>query len=281
MIFCALLFIAITISLLGWLVLQGLSKAAANYQRQFKDTAQVQLAEAFLFFDPKQLWSVAVLLAVLMTLSTWLVLASTYIALLMGGLSLFVPKFLFSYLRKRRLRKFEQQIPDFLLALAGALRAGVNLQTAMQQLSREQPIPMSQELSLMMREQRLGRPFHVCLDALAARMPLESCILTVSALKIGTQTGGSLAQAIEQISHTVRARLQLQGRIKALTSQGKMQAWVMGLLPPCLMLVLSSLEPDSMYYFWHSPMGWLVLLIIVSLECFGVWLIKRIVAIDI
>ena len=141
--------------------------------------------------------------------------------------------------------------------------------------------PLAQELSLLLREQRLGVPFDQCLQNLSLRMPSEACDLFVSSLRISAQTGGNLSEAIERIASTLRSRLQIQGRIKALTSQGKMQAVVMCLLPVALMLVLNKLDPEAMHHLWHSYMGWAVLALIFFLEGLGVWMISKIVAIDV
>ena len=83
------------------------------------------------------------------------------------------------------------------------------------------------------------------------------------------------------MSVTLRARLHLQGRIQALTAQGRMQAWVVACLPPLLALVLDRLEPEAMAALWHTPLGWSVLAAIVVLESLGIYLIRRIVAIDV
>ena len=79
----------------------------------------------------------------------------------------------------------------------------------------------------------------------------------------------------------MRARLHMHGRIDALTAQGRMQAWIVGALPLLLFVVLSWLEPEVMQRIWIEPLGWGVLLLVVTLEVVGIWWIRRIVAIDV
>lgn len=133
----------------------------------------------------------------------------------------------------------------------------------------------------MLREQRLGVTWEAALQHLQTRMPADSTSLVVAAMRIAAQTGGNLAEALESIAQTLRARLQLQAKLRALTSQGRMQAWIVGALPLLLLAVLDQLEPDIMGLLWHTPMGWGVLSVVVVLEVAGVLLIRRIMRIDI
>ena len=155
------------------------------------------------------------------------------------------------------------------------------MQNALRLFAEDSPAPLSQELGLLVRGQRLGLSFEQALDNLCTRMPSESTQLMVSSLKIAQQTGGNLANALERIAATLRSSLQIQGRIKALTSQGKMQAWVMSLLPVFLLFVLNYLDPEAMHYLWNSWLGWSVLGLILLLEGLGMWMIRKIVAIDV
>ena len=133
----------------------------------------------------------------------------------------------------------------------------------------------------MLREQRIGVSFDTALDNLNARMPSEATALVVASLRVAAQTGGNLAEALEGISETLRARLQLQGKVRALTAQGRMQAWIVGSLPILLAVVLDYMEPEAMALLWHTPLGWGVLLVVAVLETTGVVMIRRIVNIDI
>jgi tight adherence protein B len=141
--------------------------------------------------------------------------------------------------------------------------------------------PLSQEFGLMLREQRLGLGFQDALQKLRERMPTESCGLVVSALSIAAQTGGSLADTLEGIAQTLRARQHWLGRVRALTAQGRMQSHIMAGLPILLLLVLSRLEPEAMDRLWSTALGWAVLLLIFVLECLGTVWIRRVVAVEV
>jgi tight adherence protein B len=193
----------------------------------------------------------------------------------------FLPRFVYARLRQRRLCRFEEQLPDALTMLSGALRAGLSLRSAIGQLVMEAPAPLGQEFTLLLREQRLGATLEQSLNGLARRVPTPTTVLTVSAMRIASETGGGLAEMLERTANTVRSRLQIEGKISALTSQGKLQAVIVGLLPVGLMFVLNEMEPGAMSVLWHTPMGWGALAVIAVLEGLGIFVIRRIVAIDV
>jgi len=184
-------------------------------------------------------------------------------------------------LRKRRLRKFEEQLPDALMMLSGGLRAGAGLTSAIQQLVAEAQNPLAQEFSLILREQRLGVTMEQSLNNLGRRVPTQTTVLVVSAMRIASETGGGLAETLERTSVTIRSRLQMEGKIDALTAQGKLQAWVVGSLPVALMLILNKMEPEAMGMLWHTRLGWATLVVLAFLEFMGVYLIRRITSIDV
>jgi len=103
----------------------------------------------------------------------------------------------------------------------------------------------------------------------------------VSTIRIAAETGGELAEALGRAASTLRSIAQAEGKIAALTAQGKMQAWVVGLLPLFLLYVLAQMEPEAMAKLWTTQIGWGVMAVIAFLEVMGVWLVRRIVAIDV
>ena len=98
---------------------------------------------------------------------------------------------------------------------------------------------------------------------------------------IAQETGGNLAESFERLAESVRQKLMIEKKIKSLTSQGKLQGIVVGMLPIGIGLVLSKIEPDAMDYIFTSWFGWLTIVIIIILEILGLYFIKKIVAIDV
>ncbi|RBL87928.1 pilus assembly protein [Streptomyces cavourensis] len=270
----------VCVMVLAWQAQSWFTPALRRYRELYTQEAGVRLSELFLFIDPAQLWMAAIAGAVLVATVAFAATASGIIAAVTGLAALRAPRMLVDGLRRRRARRFEQQLPMALLMLASALRAGVALTTGLRHMVDQGAAPLAQEFGLMLREQRLGVPWDQALENLNVRMAADSTSLVVAAMRIAAQTGGNLAEALESIAQTVRARLQLQAKLRALTSQGRMQAWIVGALPLLLLAVLDRLEPEIMGLLWRTPLGWAVLAIVVVLETAGVLLIRRIVRID-
>ena len=273
--------IAISATLVAWFVIDLGTVTMAKYRASFTERAHFQAQEFFFFIDPRKLFVANLAVMVLGGIAVWSVTGAAIIAIPAFFMLGLLPRWLYALLRQRRLDHFEQQLPDALMMIAGALRAGLGLSSALAQLVAETGPPISQEFGLMLREQRLGVTLEQSLGNLNRRIPSASTTLVVSAMRIAAETGGGLAETLERTAHTVRSRLQLEGKIRALTSQGKLQAWVVGGLPLLLMAVLNKMEPEAMSRLWHTREGWATLVVIGLLEVLGVYVIRRIIAIDV
>ncbi|MEF7615649.1 type II secretion system F family protein [Aquincola sp. MAHUQ-54] len=273
--------VAISAAMLVWFVIDVGTTTLARYRASFTERTSFQAREFFLFIDPRKLFVFNLALMVLGALALWLLTGSAVLAIPAFFALAWVPRMLYAWMRKRRLQQFESQLPDALMMLSGGMRAGVGLNAAISQLVRESQPPLSQEFSLMLREQRLGVTVEQSLGNLNRRVPTQTTTLVVSALRIASETGGSLAETLERTAHTIRSRLQMEGKIGALTAQGKLQAWVVGLLPMVLMFILNRMEPEAMSMLWNTRMGWGVLAVIAFLEVMGVYVIRKIIAIDV
>lgn len=273
--------IAAAAGLLAWSALQVGTVTLRRWRETFTERARFQAREFFLFIDPRQLFAAHLATMALVTVIGGLLAGSAWVAIGLLAASAALPRLAYRLLRRRRLRQVDEQLPDALLMLAGALRAGVGLGSALQQVASRTPAPLGQEVTLLQREQRLGLPLDQALEQLARRVPTASVSLVVSALRVAGETGGTLAETLERTSATVRQRLQMEGRIDALTAQGRLQAWVVGALPIVLLAVLHRLEPHAMALLWTTPLGWGVLALLVFLLAMGIHLIRRIVAIDV
>jgi tight adherence protein B len=273
--------IAISAALLTWFAVDLGTVTLARYRSSFTERARFQVQEFFLFIDPKKLFAANLAVMALGALLAWLATGSVVLSLPVFFSLALLPRLLYAWMRRRRLRLFEEQLPDALMMLSGGLRAGVGLSSAIAQLVAEAQAPLGQEFALILREQRLGVTLEQSLNNLSIRMPTQSTVLVVSAMRIASETGGGLAETLERAANTIRSRLQMEGKIGALTAQGKLQAWVVGALPLLLMFVLNRMEPEAMSHLWHSRIGWGTLVVIAFLECMGVYVIRKIVSIDV
>lgn len=276
-----ILLLGISLSVLSWFVMQALIHAFKKYQKNFETDSTVQLRDLFLFVDSFHLFLINLTLLILLSLITWILSGQVLLVLLSNLVFIAVPGFLWRFFKKRRYQLFEKQLPDALLVLAGGLKAGASLSTALQQLASQTRAPLSQELALVLREQRLGLSMEQSFLSLNQRIPTESTVLIVAAMRISSVTGGGLAETMERLSNTVRSRLQVQAKIKSLTAQGRLQAIVMCCLPFFLMFVLYQFEPQAVSMFWQSRSGWILLALITGLELLGIYMVRRIISIKI
>lgn len=203
-------------------------------------------------------------------------------ALIAFAASLGCPLLLPRWLRRRRRRRIDAALPDTMQLLAGTIRSGASLQQAMQNFCRENTAHViSSELQRVQNEIRVGASLDQALQNLDRRLASADVQLFVTALRIARETGGNLSETLERLADSLRQKAGAEARIRALTSQGRLQGIVVGLLPLLLMLVLVQLEPEAMRHLFDSPAGWLTLAVIVTLELAGAWLIHRIITIDV
>lgn len=273
--------VAIAVAMLVWAMIDIGINGLARYRAVFTERAHFSLRELFLFVEPGRLFVLNIGAIALMAALAGVAARSLGVAAAAAALTAVMPRVVLKLLRARRLDAMEQQLPDALLMLAGGMKAGVSLTQAIQQLVIESRPPISQEFDLMLREQRLGVALDEALGNLNRRVPLQSVTLAVSAMRIATETGGQLAETLERASQTLRSKLAMEGKIRALTSQGKLQAWVVGALPLVLIIVLRKMEPEAMGLMFTTQVGWATLVVIGLLEFFGVLIIRKIVNIDV
>lgn len=266
---------------LVWLGMQRGRHWLERYRQHFNDSTRSGLQEFFLFLDPAQLWMLNVVMAAGVAIVLYVLGGTLWLSVLCVGPASVVPYVLIRYLRSRRMYKLDRQLPEFLLALAGAVQAGSGLQQAFRHIGAQCPAPLGQELGLVLREQRMGLPFDQVLTNLAQRLSMESMHLCVSSLRIASQTGGSLGPLLQDMAATLRARQALEGKVDALTAQGKLQAWIMAALPLVLAGVLALIDPQAMVLFQDSIAGWAVICVVIVLDVIGLWMIRRIVDIKV
>jgi len=263
------------------MLLQTAAAAYHAYRRHFTYHARSRLEEAFVFVDPNKLFVLSLVGTVVLPPLLWFLTRSFVLPVLTGVLSLVLPRIAFAMINRRRRLRIVLQLPDVLLMLGSSLRAGTSLQIAMDIAIRETPAPLSQELAVVVREQRLGLALEDALESLATRLKLEEVDLVVAAMTIARDVGGNLAETLDQLAHTLRSKATMEGKIRSLTSQGKLQGLIVGLLPIFLMLVLSRMQHDAMQPLFHSLLGFAVLGVIGVLEVIGFLMIRKIVAIDV
>ncbi|HBI83425.1 pilus assembly protein [Orrella sp. NBD-18] len=279
LIYVALFLAAISMTIAFWLGQQLFIQSLGRYRAYLTDETQEDLRDMFVFVDIAKLWPLLICISISGSVMVWFMTSNIVFVLIVGLMILILPRWLIARAIRRRIAKFETQLPDALLALSSSLRSGASLGLALGNLIQDIEAPLSQEFALVLREQRVGIPLMKALNNLYDRMPLEGVRMTTTLMNVASSSGGSLADLLEKLSETLRERLHICMKIDVLTSQGKMQAWVVGALPMLLLAVLSQIDPGSSRLLFETIPGRIVLLIVFLLESCGIFFLSRILKI--
>lgn len=250
------------------------------YRRNFLRDMDRGLQDIFLYMDPKQLFQALLLLLILIVPLSLYLLNLTITVFLVIAI-LLAPRLVMIYLMKKRQKRFAEQLPDTLVALATAMRSGLSLVQAMQQVVKNQPEPISQEFAQVLIEYRVGQDLVDSLIALQQRIPREELILVNSAIMIARRVGGNLSETFESLADTIREKMKIEGRIEALTAMGRAQGWLAIFFPIIMGYTFYKLEPVAMLKLFTTLGGWIWLSIMLVMVVFAAFLIRKIVNIDV
>ncbi len=264
-----------------WIALQGVRALLARQKSELEASTRTTLADMFIFLDPTRLFYYNVAALVVLPTLVWLFTQNPVFVTFAAVATLVLPKYYIKTLAARRLKRFEEQLPDALMMISGAMRAGASLNVAMESMIKEQKPPLSQEFELMLREQRLGMDFDTALVNMEKRNPLQDFSLVVSGLRISREVGGNLAEILESLANTLREKATMEGKIRSLTAQGKMQGLIMSCLPLLMMAALNWIEPKAMGTMFTTLFGWATLAVIMIMITIGYLFIRKITTIDV
>lgn len=251
------------------------------YQKTFTSSAEKNLEKMFLFLDYKKVFLTNVALLIGIPLLVYILTWNAFYAVLAFVATLAAPKFMLKFMRQKRINQIVSALPDALAQIAGSMRSGATFTSAIETMVNETKGPISQEFGLLLKEQKLGISLGDALENLGERVRVEEMDLVVAAALIARDVGGNLAEIFERLGEMLRKKIEMEGKIKALTSQGKMQGIVVGLLPFAIILALVYVEPEGIMPIFSTYLGWGFLTAILLLELLGGVFIKKIVTIDI
>lgn len=252
-----------------------------RYEEEVLKGAEVSLDQIYLNIPAVQLLYVAMLLFVLFAGIATLLFGSVVLGLVAGVAAFAAPRMLALYLKNRRDRRFGFQLVDALMNISNALRSGYSLPQAFELIQREMENPIAQEVRLLNQEARVGVPMEQALQHILERMPSDDLDLVVTAILISQEVGGSLAEVMDNIAKTIRERHQIEGKVRALTAQGRMQAIVLCLVPIVLGFVVNWLNPGLFAPMLETWAGWGMMGLIGVLEVVGLLIVRKIVTIEV
>jgi tight adherence protein B len=238
------------------------------------------IEQAGLNFLAHRLVALAVLLAFAAAMLAMLVFGNPAIALLAlvaAGAAPFVYVF---RMRRARLEKFEEQLPDAVDVMKRALRAGHPFSTSIKLVSEDMDAPIAREFELTFADINYGNDMRRALKAMLVRVPSSNLMAVVTAVLIQKETGGNLAEIFERISQVIRNRFRFGRRVRTLSAEGRLSAWILTLVPIVLFGVIWVTTPSYLPPLLEHPTGQKMLVFAVFMMVLAVFWMRKIIRID-
>ncbi len=267
--------------LLVFSVWAAMRQLGQRYHDNVLDSTSTQLSELFIFMETGTLLKMSMGATVVVPLLVLILTGNILLAAAAVAVCLFGPNMAHKRIKESRRKKLIRQLPDCLDSLVGALRSGMSVTQAMGMMSEQLPKPSNQEFALVVRKLRMGVAIDEVLTQMEQRIHSQEYTMFTTSMRIAREIGGNLTESLERLADTMRRKLQMEDKIDALTSQGKLQGLIVGSLPLLLMWVLTQMEPEAMHPLFNTWLGYGVLVVIFLLEFVGFILIKKIVTIDV
>jgi len=197
---------------------------------------------------------------------------------IVGGI---IPFSYASYRRTKRFQRFEELFPDAIDTLARAVRAGHAFTTALELIANEIAEPVAGEFRMLFEEQKFGLPVRDALMNLTERMPLVDVKFFVTAVMLQRETGGNLAEILDNLSYVIRERFKIMRQVRVYTAQGRLtMALLMG-LPPVIVVVMLLTSPQFIHPLFADPIGHTLIVGGIVLQTLGYFVIRKVIRIQV
>lgn len=254
----------------------------------YLEKLEKELTQSDIPLKPHEFLAVRLAVVLILMLVTQIWLGTLIYSVLAGGIGLILHIPVLKVKRYMRIEKFVNQLAEFLILITNSLRAGQTFLQGVEIASKESPDPIGMEFRQLLKETNLGIPVETAFDNMLFRVPSEDLKIVMSAFTIQRQVGGNLAEIMDQVAAMIRQRIEIQGQIKVLTTQGKLSGAIVGLLPFGLGLLISMINYDYMSRLWtYNPnpaIGWsgpILLGIGIFMQLLGCFVIYKICDIEV
>jgi tight adherence protein B len=198
-----------------------------------------------------------------------------------GVLGFFIPYAYASHMRTKRFQKFEEKFPEAIDTLARAVRAGHAFTTALEMIANEVSEPVAGEFRQLYEEQKFGLPVRDALMNLADRIPLVDVKFFVTAVMLQRETGGNLAEILDNLSYVIRERFKILRQVRVHTAQGRLTMVLLMALPPTIVVIMQLLNPGFIRPLFTDPIGHALIVGGITLQTMGYFVIRRIIRIQV
>jgi tight adherence protein B len=198
-----------------------------------------------------------------------------------GLIGFFLPYSYASYRRTKRFDKFEELFPQAIDTLARAVRAGHAFTTALELIANEVNEPVAGEFRKLFEEQKFGMPVRDALVNLTERVPLLDVKFFVTAVMLQRETGGNLAEILDNLSYVIRERFKILRQVRVFTAQGRLTMLLLMALPPLVVIVMLLFNPGFVRPLFAEPLGHTLIVIGITLQTVGYFIIRKIIQIQV
>jgi tight adherence protein B len=199
-----------------------------------------------------------------------------------GGLAgFFIPYAYASHMRNKRFQKFEEKFPEAIDTLARAVRAGHAFTTALEMIANEVSEPVAGEFRQLFEEQKFGLPVRDALLNLTERVPLVDVKFFVTAVMLQRETGGNLAEILDNLSYVIRERFKILRQVRVHTAQGRLTMVLLMALPPTIVVIMRLLNPAFIQPLFADPLGHALIVGGITLQTLGYFVIRKIIRIQV
>ena len=196
-------------------------------------------------------------------------------------LGFFVPYAYASHMRQKRFQRFEEKFPEAIDTLARAVRAGHAFTTALEMIANEVSEPVAGEFRQLYEEQKFGLPVRDALINLAERIPLVDVKFFVTEVMLQRETGGNLAEILDNLSYVIRERFKILRQVRVHTAQGRLTMVLLMALPPTIVVIMLSINPGFIRPLFTDPLGHALIVVGITLQTLGYFFIRRIIRIQV
>ncbi len=225
------------------------------------------------------LWSLAS--GVALGLVMMMLISALPLAIAAGLVGMILPIVRLKFLRGRRVKKFEEVLPDSLDLMARALRSGHAVSAAIEVVAEQGREPVASEFKALFQQQSYGLPFRDALDSMMKRVPSTDLQFCGTAMLVQKETGGNLAEILDRTVEIMRERVRIRGEVATKTAQGKLTGLILALLPVALLLIISFTNPEYAHTLTGTETGHKMLYISGGMITVGYLIIRQIVNIEV
>lgn len=231
--------------------------------------------------DPRTAMAAQAGLVTLGLLFGYAIAGSVISGVLVAIFCYFLPYIIVKHLERKRRETLDLQLVDGLVTLASGVRAGLNLVQAIELLVQNHKGPIQQEFGQLLREYQMGMDLNQAMRNSAARIGSPLYRLTFTAIEMHRVRGGDTGESLDRIADSIREIRRLEGKLDALTAQGRTQAWMMAVMPLVFLGILYMIMPDSVSLLFTRTIGKVILVgVVITIVIAFAW-IKRIMSVDI